>query len=70
MPKGEWTKAALLERHAAREYDDTLLASARDYALGHDLGARQAISTALFAGVGRNLLHNTMNGKGRLAKKE
>ena len=70
MPKGEWTNAALLERYAAREYDDILLASARDYALGHSLGARQAISTGLFPGVRRNLLHNTMNGKGRLAKKE
>ena len=69
MPKGEWTQGARSwSANAAREYDDSLLA--RDYALGDGLGARQAISKALFAGVGQNLLHNTMNGKGRLAKKE
>ena len=63
-------QAALLERYAARAYNDTLLGCARDYAVGHGLGARLAISTGLLPGIGKTLLHNTINGTSSFAKKE
>ena len=70
MGKGEWTKAALAERFSDREYEDTMLACARDYALGHKMGARATLSTGLFPGVGRNKLHETIKGTSALAKRE
>ena len=70
MPQGQWSKAALKQRYAAQAGDETLLSSARDYALGHGVGARKTLSTGLFPGVTRNKLHNLLNGQGRLAKKE
>jgi len=70
MPPGQWSKAALQERHAAQAYKDTLLACARDYAVGHGLGAKAALNTGLFPGIGYTLLHKTIHGTSRLAKRE
>ena len=49
---------------------DTLLACARDYAAGHGLGAKAALKTGLFPGIGVHLLHTTIHGTSRLARLE
>ena len=70
MPTGQWSKAALKERYAAQADEEALLSHARDYAVGHNVGARKTLNTCLFPGVTRNKLHNLLSGEGRLAKKE
>jgi len=63
MPKGEYTRAAKIAKAEATEEKWTMLRLALYYALGHDIGACAVVSTKLFPGVTKMMVHNAINGR-------
>ena len=61
MARGDYTRSARAEKAAAKEEHWLLVRLARDYARGHGIGARAAVSTKLFPGVSVMTLHNALN---------
>jgi hypothetical protein len=65
MGKGMYCVAAQRERAERAAEMLAMLERARDYALGHGIGARKALSTGLFPGILRTKLHTAMQGNNK-----
>ena len=63
MARGDYRRSAKVEKAAALEDHWVMVRRARDYARGHNIGAKKTVSTGLFPGVWFAVITNALNDK-------